>query len=55
VRKAVENNGHKAFFSEELIFDRDYAVPANVQERAQRELMNLVVCLGTDFGAIQEA
>jgi hypothetical protein len=55
VKESIENNGHKAFFSEELTFDEQYTVPVNVQERAQLEMIDLVVCLGTDFGAMQEA
>jgi hypothetical protein len=54
VKRTIEQNGHKVFFSEELIFDQKYMVPAHVQERAQLGNMHLVVCLGTDFGAMQE-
>jgi hypothetical protein len=54
VKQSIEENGHKGFFSEELEFDRGYSVPANMQERAQLEMMDLTVRLGTDFGAMQE-
>lgn len=55
VKRTIEENGHHAFFSEQLTFDKNYMVPINVQERAQLENMHLIVCLGTDFGAMQEA
>lgn len=55
IKAAIQGNGHCAFFSEELIFDRGYTVPINVQERAQLHMMDLIVCLGADYGAMQEA
>jgi hypothetical protein len=55
VRTALEKLGHRVFFSEELIFDKTYKVPANLQERVQVGEMDAVVCLASDFGAMQEA
>ncbi len=55
IRAMLEQNGHNASFSEELIFDKKYIVPANVQERIQLSEMDIVVCLASDFGPIQEA
>lgn len=55
IKRRIEENGHTAFFSEELVYDRNYNVPLNVQERAQLEQMELVVCLATDFGSMEEA
>lgn len=55
IRAVLEREGHKVFFSEELIFDKKYVVPANVQEQIQLWEVDAVVCLGSDIGPIQEA
>jgi hypothetical protein len=55
VRSLLENLGHKVYFSEELVFDKTYKVPANMQERIQVGEMDAIICLASDFGAMQEA
>lgn len=55
IRAALERDGHSVSFSEELIFDKKYDVPANLQERIQLSETDVVVCLASDFGPIQEA
>lgn len=55
IRAVLEQNGHDVYFSEELIFDKKYTVPANLQERIQLGEMDVVVCLASDFGPLQEA
>jgi hypothetical protein len=47
--------GYHVYYSEELIFDRTFTVPGNLQERIQVSEMDAVVCIGSDFGPIQEA
>jgi hypothetical protein len=51
----LEGLGHRVYFSEELIFDESYIVPANVQERVQVGEMDAIVCLASDYGPMQEA
>jgi molybdopterin biosynthesis enzyme MoaB len=46
VRTLLERLGHKVYFSEELIFDKSYQVPANLQERIQVSEMDAIVCGG---------
>ncbi|MDO8432839.1 MAG: hypothetical protein Q7S58_10580, partial [Candidatus Binatus sp.] len=55
VRKSLDKLGHHVFFSEDLIFDKTYKVPANLQERVQVGEMDAVICLASDFGPMQEA
>jgi hypothetical protein len=55
LRDLLKDLGHKVYFSEELIFDKTYKVPANIQERVQVSEMDAVVCLVANFGALQEA
>ncbi len=55
IRATLEEQGHKVYFSEDLIFDKSYLVPANVQERVQVDEMDAVVCLAKNPGALQEA
>jgi len=54
IKDAISENGHRADFSEHLVFDKDFNVPVNVQERAQDQDADLRVCLATDFGALLE-
>lgn len=57
LRDLLKKQGHKVYFSEDLIFDKSYKVPANLQERVHVGEMDAVVCLVGDFniGALQEA
>lgn len=55
IRDVLRKAGHDVYFSEELIFDKTYTVPVNLQESIQLSEADAVVCLASDFGAIQEA
>jgi len=55
VREALEADGHRAFFSEDLGFPTDRPVPADVQELAQLTQCQLVVNIGASFGSQGEA
>ena len=55
IRDTLKKLGHTVYFSEELIFDSTYKVPANLQERIQVSEMDAIVCLASDFGPLQEA
>lgn len=55
IRDVLKKAGHDVYFSEELIFDKKSLVPVNLQESIQLSEADAVVCLASDFGAIQEA
>lgn len=52
LKKELTEIGHQVFFSEDLV---DSGNPINLQEALQTEIVDLVICIASDFGPVGEA